>query len=310
LVAHAADIVRWDVEGLRGAFSDYGHVFGIGALVGAVLVVGLVFAWKPLSANEWRLRASVPLSLLVGGLSFLTLAGVTRYGLGVDQAASSRYVYIEMACVLPALGIAVDALIRRWRWMAAPLVVVLLAGIPGNVGAFGDHFPWVAGYFKQSQTLVYAVPRSPAAGLVDGDVQPDPLFAIGLTVGWLREQLDAGRLPDQAEPTGPLLANNVKLRLGVSQSSGDMPGPCEPLAGPVDIAASQGAVIGFQNRPVSIDLISGGEPLPGASQVFGPAGGNVLTVELDGLSLRIAPADPNTTRRFTAVTDEPAELCR
>ena len=44
--------------------------------------------------------------------------GVNRAWIGIRFAGSSRYLHITVALMIPALGVAADAVIRRWRVFA------------------------------------------------------------------------------------------------------------------------------------------------------------------------------------------------
>ena len=102
-------------------------------------------SWRS-GATVWAASAAgyaVPLALLIGAVLFLFLTGIVRSGqpalfiaqhnIGPGRARQSRYVYIVVAMALPALAIAADAIARRWRLLTIPIVVVLLAGLPGNI---------------------------------------------------------------------------------------------------------------------------------------------------------------------------------
>ena len=53
----------------------------LGFLLGVLLVVGLIVAWKPLDRAEFRRRAAMPLGLLVGALALLAITGFGRAGI-------------------------------------------------------------------------------------------------------------------------------------------------------------------------------------------------------------------------------------
>ena len=166
------------------------------------------------------------------------------------------------------------------------------------------------GFFSSQRRLISALPRAPEAALVDPDVQPEPLYASGLTVGWLRDQLLAGRLPEPIPPTDPVYANGLRLRLGVAQSSGPEPRDCAVVTVPIEVTTRRGQVIGFRRRPMTVELLADGEPVAGARQVFNPDIGHRLTMQLDGLTLRLTPAAPTAALRFAPALDVPLEVCR
>jgi hypothetical protein len=308
LTTRVVDFVRWVVAGVRSAFAAYGSLTGVGVLLGVLLVFGLVVAWRGLGRDELRVRAALPGAALVGGVSFLGLMAVARGGAGPEFAASGRYIFVVIVLALPALGVAADAVIRRWRIMAVPIVVLLVIGIPGNVGEFGTHFPWVKQYFVNERQQVALVPRLRDAALVPPEVLVDPTGNPGLTVGWLRDQLERGALWEP-ELVGQSALNYYRTRLGVAQSEGDRPEECAPFDGAVVIATRKGDVLGFRNQAIIVETIVDGQALPGSSVYMPPTAGERLTIELDDLTLRITPTEPAPDRDEVA-SDRPAELCR
>ena len=82
------------------------------------------------SAGGWR----CPTALLLGAAAFLLIAAFDRSGVGASAAKLSRYLHILAALVLPAIAVAIDALLRRSRVVGrAGAGRLLVAGIPGNV---------------------------------------------------------------------------------------------------------------------------------------------------------------------------------
>jgi hypothetical protein len=305
------DLVRWQVAGIRGALDAFGYFTGVGGLLALLLVAGFVLACMTRPRDRPRWRVAVPGAMAIGALVFLTMTGLTRSELGVEQAAGSRYVYVVVALLLPALAVAADACLERWTRSAVLIFALLVVGIPGNASQFGGHFPWIEPYFRSQRRLISALPRAPEAAQVDPDVQPEALFATGLTVGWLRQQLVAGRLPEPIEPTDPAYANGLRLRLGVAQSSDPEPRDCGVVTGAIDIPTRKGQIVGFRRRPMTVELLADdGQPLAGARQVFSPDVGRRLTMQLDGMTLRLSPAAPNATLRFEPALDVPLEVCR
>src|SRR5205823_4808388 len=126
------EALRFVVIGIQATF-DALVAHGCAVLLGAVVVVGLVVLSTERSAATVRRRAA-PLALAGGALVFLVLTGVLRAGqgggafrqlTGAEHARQSRYVYLVAAMLLPAIALAADAIIRRWRYAALPLVVLL-----------------------------------------------------------------------------------------------------------------------------------------------------------------------------------------
>ena len=187
---------EWVVVGFKGAFASYGYVAGVGVVLGLLAAVGLVLAWKPLTASALRVRAAVPVAMLPAAAAFLALTGLTRSVVGSELAESRRYVYVVIALALPAVAVAADTFVRRWRWTAIGIVPLLLVGIPGNVREFGTEFPWTEAYFTSEQQIVRCRAATSKAQQVPADVHPKPFWDAGLTIGWLRRELALGTVPE------------------------------------------------------------------------------------------------------------------
>ena len=108
-------VFRWVRSSQIGIFLALGHFQVVAALLAVAFVAGLVLAWSRLSWSEVRRRASIPIALLLGGLVFATFTSIDRWFQGAHAARSSRYMHIGVALALPALAVAIDALVRRWR---------------------------------------------------------------------------------------------------------------------------------------------------------------------------------------------------
>ena len=90
-------------------------------------------------------------------------SALTRFGLGAQFAASSRYLHIVAALVLPALAVAADALARRWRRRSRPSSSCCCSiGVPGNIAKIGDNVGPAARY-REQRRVISALPRLASA---------------------------------------------------------------------------------------------------------------------------------------------------
>src|SRR5262249_49876794 len=148
----------WFRTGVVDAFSALGQVTVVGWAIAAVLVVGTVLAWRKCPAGERRRRLAVPTAMLVGSAAFLLITGVNRAWVGIRFAGSSRYLHITVALMIPALGVAADAVIRRWRALAVVVPLLFLIGIPGNIRSTGTNLP-DSRFFSNYAEMVKSLPR-------------------------------------------------------------------------------------------------------------------------------------------------------
>jgi hypothetical protein len=209
----AGKVAAFVGTGIWATFGAVSHYSFLGLALAALLVGGLVLAWLPLDGSTFRRTASMPVALLVGGLVFLVVSGSGRWYFGTDFARSSRYLYMTLAFALPALGVAAQAFVSRWRWSTPVVLLVLLVGVPANLTNFLPQFPYSTAYFDGQRNLLIAAARSPLASSVPDSVQPDPINAEGVTIGWLRRSEKAGKLPSPVGSVDALEAQ-MPVRLG------------------------------------------------------------------------------------------------
>jgi hypothetical protein len=278
----------------------------LAAFFGIVLVVGLAQAWLPLPRGARARAAVTPLSLLAAGFVFLFISGYGRWWIGPNVGNSSRYVHLTAAFWLPALAVAVDAIVRRTR-VAAPLAVgvaaVLLAsGIPHNIGQFDTLPPFNGAYFAQRRELVAALARSPYITQVPLTTRPDPLWST-FDDRWLLDALHSGRLPalrngaDANDPT-------FRLRFGLAVTDAPVPpgSTCTVMRAPIVLSLHRGDELGVEVGPwtkpkdgwffkqaYTVQLIEHGKPL-GAPLLLHPDDGHRLRTQLDDLVVRFGLA--------------------
>jgi hypothetical protein len=265
-----AQVVRFVFVGVEAAFARLGHVSGLGFALGLVLIAGLVvlLLGRPRPFGSFG-RLAPPFALLGGGVVFLLVTGVARAGeggllsllatSGPERARESRYVYLIVAMLLPALALAADALLRRWRVIAIPLVVILLAGVPGNIHSLmhpEDLSPFANALVTRNQIL--EAPRLPMIGQLARSRQPYPnprLAAEGLTFRWLVENAASGKIPEPPHQPPYQVSTDV-LRLYLVPAVLRSPVKCSPLPlatervlGPGDRIAIQGAFVFIRYLP-------------------------------------------------------------
>ena len=245
------------VQNLIGAIF---HAMGSGRttslLLGALLVIGLIVARKPLGNAEFRRRNAMPLALLVGAAALLCITGLGRAGLGTFKE-KSRYLHLVTALVLPALGVAADAVMRRSRWLVAPVIALLVFGIPGNLRVISDYMhKGIITNQKPYKAMMLSLPRSPVAKDVPRDVRPEQFLARFVTIGWLLDGVASGRIP---EPGHIPKDNEVvdELRLSFHQYvGGRLPtDDCSGLATPLVFELRAGQRIVVKGPSSSIRMV-------------------------------------------------------
>jgi hypothetical protein len=293
--------------GVGSTFSALGQVRGATLVVAVLLVAGLWIAWGNLRGAELRGRAATSFALLVGSIVFLLITGWGRsvYGLGVatrfsvERAGGSRYLDVVAAMILPALAVAVDALVRRWRLLAPVLLVLVLVGVGGNIQVMADQHQAVGSLLTEYRRALVAVPRLPRAKQLPRAQQPEPHYTMGVTIGWLIDQRRAGKLPAPDPPLSPTERVTELLIVAMAPAPPVFtPRECVPLTEPVTREFAQSDVILVKGRANVVYVPASGpdsNPVPFGARLFPkdrPLVNTPVHLVAGPMVLRISPADP------------------
>jgi hypothetical protein len=241
----AQTVVDWVTHGQSQAFKALtggtatGIALGVTLAIGGLLAVATA-ARSPRPSSAGRLapvvataRASLapvvgPVSLFGASVVFIALAAQARWIAGPAAASASRYLYVDVVLTLPLVALALQALIDRWRPLAV-LVLLVVVGVPGNVDAFDDP-PFGPDHHRHQEALIRNAVRSPYAFTAPDHLRPDPdvFNSEGLTMGFLRGALGAGKLRLPTGPIPPAIGDELAVRLTLSQERDREPvGPCQ-----------------------------------------------------------------------------------
>ncbi len=289
----------WVGRGVEGTLAAISAYRPLEVVFGLVIVVGMILAWSPWRREDLadaRARLAAPTAALAGTVAFFAITTWGRWRAGPsDIVVSSRYLHISAALALPALAVGADALARRWRPLLPILFVVLLLPIPANLDGFepryfGEH------YNEQRQRILTTAPRLDFAREVPRDIQPlpDVYTGKGLTIGFLLDAMDAGKLEPSTFRITPPVENEFRIRLGVRQRRGTptYPGDCAARPVPYDVHLEEGDVMRFAGQPaISVVMIGAdGEPISN-SVTWERGNGTDVEIVAEQLDLRISPAD-------------------
>jgi hypothetical protein len=283
--------------GIGATFDGMGQLPGAGVALGVLLVVGLVVAWGPLDSAERRKRAAAPGALLTGAVLFLVTAGLGRANPPTGAAAffpapaaPSRYLYVVAALMLPAIAVAANAVVRRWRMFAPAVFVLLVIGIPGNLQDLADRPPlFTSG--RGYKRLLLSLPRLPVAREVPGWVGlPGVAFLPrAITIGWLLDGAASGRVPDPGAIDPTDAATNT-LRLALYQSRVATKKPCRNLTDTAPSRLDKGQSISIDSPVQVVYTPEGGAASRPIS--FNPANGRRLVALAGPLTLRVWSNNP------------------
>lgn len=287
----AVEVWNWIREGQVGTVEALGHFWIVGVLLGLLLVVGLVVLVTSTSVEELRHRGAVPLALLVCGPLFFALTAQGRWYFGAQVARSSRYLYIGAVLLLPALALAGDSLARRWRPVTGLVVLVLLVGVPGNFREFGSSI-FNEGFFREQREVALGVPRTAEAEQVPEWVRPLPDQYNGedLTIGWLLEARDAGRLPVPGD-MNPRNVATFPIRVGLAfVDEPPVEDGCRTQTAPLDLSLVEGDRLAIRTS-VNVATVADGKPTSRPVR-FDPRPSGALSVEVSALDVRFTPVVP------------------
>lgn len=274
-----------------------GQIPLVGWALAALLVTGLVVAWRARPGDGWQRVVAIPAACLLGVAAFLVMTGISRVQGGPAFAGSSRYLYVVAALVLPPLAVAADALARWKRGFAPVVIALLLVGVPGNLLETRSQFP-PAAFFSRQRQMLLSIARSPLAGAVPRTLHPDPKLAPEVTMGWLRDGVRSGRLP-KPRPSTPREEATINLRLSLEEVDGSDGRRCQALPGSArrTLRAHQSLVV---HGRVSVQLLPQSD-LPRSD--FLAFGTTALTAQIDHtlvaltrtLALRVIPRSPGAS---------------
>jgi hypothetical protein len=231
--------------------------------------------------------------LLTGALLFLIVTGIKRANPALEVvepalARRSRYIYITGAMTLPALAVAADALVRRWRQLAILVVALPLIGLPGNfhrLGTYQSEFPW-----RTYRREILVLARAPLAARVP----PATLVPIDhtqrMTVGWLVAAARSGQLPTPTNLKPDELAT-ASLAVALKDTY-PVFGACRWLQSPTTLVLRTGDRLGVKSGAISVEYTS---PDGGVSRPRSLVAPTTVTALAGPLSLNLAPTQIATT---------------
>ena len=277
------EFVRFLVRGLRATVEQFTQYPVVTLALAITVLLGVVLTILGREA-AWRNRLATPMAMAVGSLVFYS---VVAFGRAADFAPkfaeTGRYLHLALALLLPAVAVATDAVVRRWHFLLVPVAAMFLIGVPGNLAEVDTlQKPTLEG--TKRDVLLVARP-----GAIEG-LPPDvrPFARNYISVGWLREQGAAGRIP---EPAGPVTAADEANTFHVIALSGPESTArtrCLPLRRSVVRVLRQGQTIRFRGL-LSITTSRPGE-VDSAPQLARSRGGQaVIRSRVDQVEVTIRP---------------------
>lgn len=192
-------------DGLTGTLQSVGGWAAVGVLMVLLVVAGTVICVVQEGVRPATVRLAAPLSLALCSVLYLAVVGYQRSVIR-DYASFSHHLYTVAALWLPLLACAIDALVRRWAILAPIVAVLLLTAVVVNLRFPGEERPpglrtrYLATKREQFSTEAHS-PTLHQRATTDGSTPVFPVRSYfdvyappSVTLSWLREQSDAGRV--------------------------------------------------------------------------------------------------------------------
>ena len=210
--------------------------------------------------------------------------------MGESAAKSSRYVYVVVVLLLPALCVAAEAVARRWPRARRALLPLLLLPIPFNVGVFEDPV-FSAAYFAQHKATITDVVDLPLARRVPRDIYPpgwNATMSRDMTVGFLLDAREHGQLSGASEPLTPRREDELTIGLVVNQDPSRVAASrCVRVDSPLELRPAAGDVLHI-GSPVRLSLAHSRTDPPTRVR-YSPNEGSKLTFQISGVAVILSP---------------------
>lgn len=287
--------------------SGLGGSRGVGLVVVALTVVGLVLAVRNQTLDQTRRTYAATAGLLVGAV---VLVAMTSLGRGnFSTAAASRYLYLLAALLLPAIVAGLTSLAARWRPFAAVALVLLIAGLPTNLDRLT---PRGEQRFLLGTPQVLALANSPNLEHAPRSLRPAGPLGYEITAGWLIDARRDGKVPPTPESVRPWLPS-AGLRLSLAPLLQRAGHACRPVPVGRPVTLGTGEVLRVPAEQVTLVEMRHGAPTtasasftarPQVGEEFAPGAGGEPEIRVRAVQAPLVLAVDATGGRG------PAEICR
>ncbi len=203
-------------QGLVGSVDAVTGLAGVGPLALVLLALAVLRLARP-ATPEW----AVAVALALGAVTFLTLTGVRRAGLGAGVADAPRYVYVTAVLLLPLAAFAIDrwsrgSQVRLVMMLGVTALLLIVQSTQLNLNA-ND---WAVIEQEQKDRIVAAAELAREGERFVFKV-PVPQFIPNLTIDEVAALDRDGELPGNVEPSDTdLLTARAYLQLELAERRG------------------------------------------------------------------------------------------
>jgi hypothetical protein len=295
-VSDPIDALAFARTTIAAGFGGLAQVPGLGWVLGGLIIGGLALAWRGKPTNRLRQVAAAPAALAAGALVFVLITAFGRVGFAPGIERSTRYTYVVGALLLPMVAVAVDAVVRRWRAAVPVFLVALMASLFGNIQDFSNDRAYSGEFLANYRIMMLTFPRTAFADQVPRDLRPERGLAPYVSIGWLLNGVESGRIPPPGD-VEPRSWAAAEARVALQQRPDHRPVECETVVGPADTTLRQGSSI---RTPGAGQFWVTYTDSAGVGGLVPFRAGNVPVVAYGGpLKVKVAPTAP----------DQPVDLC-
>jgi hypothetical protein len=289
------DALRFARTTIAAGFGGLAQVPGLGWALGALIVGGVVLAWRGRPLSQLRKVAAAPAAMAAGAVAFVLITAFGRVDFAPGIERSTRYIHVFGVLLVPIVAVAADAVMRRWRAAVPVLGAFLVASVVGNVRDFSNERPYAGEFLASYREIIMALPQAQLADEVPRDLRPERGLAPYLSIGWLLDGVRSGRIPTpDVEPEAQAAA---EVRVTVQETPGHRPGRCEPITPGTQVTLREGS---------SLRLRGGGQLWVSYTDEAGTTG--VVTYQWRNVPL-VAFGGPLTVTVSSVPQGQPVELC-
>jgi hypothetical protein len=231
---------------------------------GPVIILGLA-AWLLRRGGVASGPAAPAFACALGAMLLFSVIAVGRTALGVEQSEASRYTYIAVALLLPAIGLVLSELAEAIAARRALIGFLLVLVGLHNAGVLRQQSRLQTNSERAFKTTALATAQLATAGAPIINAQPDLLYNPDLTVDDLRRMAVDGKLPSTRGITeADRVAAATVVQYGVGPSGLDvaLTAPAvERVAGATQQRTAPGCL---HLRPTggTVEIrLAGGEPM-------------------------------------------------
>jgi hypothetical protein len=199
---------------------------------GAVLVLILAGALIR-RVDSCRGPTAVAYACAAGAIGLYALTAYGRWQLGVDQASASRYAYVAVALLFPAVVLTLTWLVGDSRAAAVAVCVGFLAVALNGASVLREKAGVEAVRETAIRATMLAAAKIATTGRIVPNAVPEPVYSPDVTVGdlvrwWRAGELRSGQTDAAAELTAALnLQTGITAKPLVPRHG--QPAVCKPL---------------------------------------------------------------------------------